>query len=327
MCHSLYGVYLLFITTTWASRCSILQMWAMREPREVGTSNKIPTFFFLYGYRFGESTGKVGYRMVLPKWLDDLIFRDLHAVYSPSYGNMTNIDDDKEKTLNYLGTYFPRSYVESYCIFSEFFKKNPSCFTDKEVLSIFDFGSGTGGEIIGLLTAIGDFGPHLQCVNILALDGNQYALRCYERIIEKTKEHISFQVDSTSSPIVIDDFYDLSILDTIITSGFDMIISFKAICEFAAKQQFDEENPYEHIVKFFLPKLNDGGLILLEDITTKDNVSKQWLPQLMDNGLQTTNCSLLGKNEGYNQEFSITHSHRQNDTSKVAWRMIKPIRK
>ena len=64
---------------------------------------------------------------------------------------MTNIDDDKAKTLNYLGTYFPRSYAESYCIFSEYFKSNNSDFADKEELSIFDFGSGTGGEIIGLL--------------------------------------------------------------------------------------------------------------------------------------------------------------------------------
>ncbi|MBR5651809.1 MAG: hypothetical protein IKW93_06305 [Bacteroidales bacterium] len=41
----------------------------------------------------------------LPKWLDDLIFKDLKAQYHPQYSDMTNIDDDKEKTLNYLGTY------------------------------------------------------------------------------------------------------------------------------------------------------------------------------------------------------------------------------
>ena len=77
--------------------------------------------------------------ITLPQWLDDLIFKELKAQYRPQYADMTNIDDDKEKTLNYLGTYFPRSYAESYCIFSEFFKNNKSDLADKEELSIFDF--------------------------------------------------------------------------------------------------------------------------------------------------------------------------------------------
>ena len=89
--------------------------------------------------------------MKLPEWLDTFIFDKLEAQYCPRNSDMTNIDDDKAKTLNYLGTYFPRSYAESYCIFSEYFTSNNSDFADKEELSIFDFGSGTGGEIIGLL--------------------------------------------------------------------------------------------------------------------------------------------------------------------------------
>ena len=54
--------------------------------------------------------------ILLPQWLDNLIFNELNAKYCPSFSTMTNIDDDKEKTLNYLGTYFPRSYAESYTI-------------------------------------------------------------------------------------------------------------------------------------------------------------------------------------------------------------------
>ena len=81
--------------------------------------------------------------MKLPEWFDNLIFNELKAQYCPRNSDMTNIDDDKEKTLNYLGTYFPRSYAESYCIFSEYFKSNNPDFADKEELSIFDFGSNT----------------------------------------------------------------------------------------------------------------------------------------------------------------------------------------
>ena len=115
--------------------------------------------------------------MELPKWLDDLIFKELKAQYRPQYSDMTNIDDDKEKTLKYLGTYFPRSYVESFCIFSDYFNSKKSDFADKEELSIFDLGSGTGGEIIGLLTVLDEQFPNLKKVSIVALDGNQHALR------------------------------------------------------------------------------------------------------------------------------------------------------
>lgn len=56
----------------------------------------------------------------LPQWLDNLIFDELGAKYCRANADMTVIDWDKNDVLNYLGTYFPRSYAESYCIFSDF---------------------------------------------------------------------------------------------------------------------------------------------------------------------------------------------------------------
>ena len=69
--------------------------------------------------------------MELPLWLDALIYDELKAQYCPRRSNMTNIDDDMEESLNYLGTYFPRSYVEAYCIFSDYFQKHDSEFTNQ----------------------------------------------------------------------------------------------------------------------------------------------------------------------------------------------------
>ena len=263
--------------------------------------------------------------ITLPKWLDDLIFKELKAQYCPQYSDMTNIDDDMEKTLNYLGTYFPRSYAESYCIFSKYFKANSSAFANKEDLSIFDFGCGTGGEIIGLLTALDEQFPNLKKVRIVTLDGNKNALRLYEKILSVLSKTLSVQIINRDAPIMIDDFYDLSILDSVMNEQFDIIVSFKAICEFVTKQQFEQNNPYEHIAKFLLPKLKDDGMLLLEDITTKNDVSQQWLPKMMDEGLQKINCTVIDKNEGYNQTYFVKHSHspKPNDNSKVAWRIIK----
>ena len=260
--------------------------------------------------------------ITLPKWLDALIFDELKAHYQPRCSDMTNIDDDKEKTLNYLGTYFPRSYAEAYCIFSDYFNANKSLYEDKEDLSIFDFGSGTGGEIIGLLTVLDEQCSNLKKVNIVALDGNQHALHLYEKILYELRNRIGFQVENRSSAVMIDDFYDLSILDSVITEEFDIIVSFKAICEFAAKQQFEKQNPYSHIAKFLLPKLRNNGLLLLEDITIKNNEFQEWLPKMMDKGLMEANCKVINRNPDYNQAYYITHSQYENDRSNVAWRMI-----
>lgn len=63
--------------------------------------------------------------------------------------------------------------------------------------------------------------------------------------------------------------------------------------------------------------------MLLEDVTTYNKVSKEWLPRMMDAGLKQAGCNIVGRNEGYNETFTVSHSQRMNDCSKVAWRIIK----
>lgn len=260
--------------------------------------------------------------VTLPQWLDHLIFEELGAKYCRSNSDMTVIDWDKNDVLNYLGTYFPRSYAESYCIFSEYFKTNPGQFADKEEISIFDFGCGTGGEIIGLLTTLSQSYSKLKKVRIVALDGNNHALQQYDKVLQEFKKRVCIQLENHSAHVCIDDFYDLSVLSNVIKRKYDIIISFKAICEFVTKQQFEQENAYKHIAKFLLPKLSPSGIALFVDVTTYNNTSQEWLPKMMDKGLMAVNCKIIYRNEGYNQIFIISHSHRGNDESKVAWRII-----
>ena len=259
----------------------------------------------------------------LPQWLDNLIFEQLGAKYCRSNADMTVIDWDKNDVLNYLGTYFPRSYAESYCIFSDYFKKHSDQFANKAELSIFDFGCGTGGEIIGLLKALSENCLNVKTVSVLALDGNDNALQLYDIVLEEFKKHIELKIENHSAQLRIDDFYDLTVLNSVMRRNFDLIISFKAICEFVTKQQFEQQNAYEHITKFLLPKLTKDGMILLVDVTTYNGISKEWLPMMLDRGLMMANCHVISKNDGYNQAYTISHSRVSNDLSKVAWRMIR----
>ena len=263
----------------------------------------------------------VNVKITLPDWLDQFIYDELNGVFCKSNKDMVVIDWGKDDVLKYLGTYFPRSYTEAYCIVSQYLDvANP--FSEKTEVSLFDFGCGTGGEIIGTIMAIVEKNPHLQHINILALDGNYFALRTFEKILMKYCTKSSIHITYKVIPLEIDDFYDLSILDSIINQKFDIVISFKTICEFVTKQRFEQTNAYTHIAEFFLPRINSGGILLLADVTTYSNVSQEWLPHMMDEGLAKAGCKVVAKNNGYNQAFFVTHSKVKEDVSKIAWRLI-----
>lgn len=264
-------------------------------------------------------------RKELPKWLDSFIYNELGAKYSPTGTNMTVIDWNREDMLTYLGTYFPRSYTESYCIFSDHFTSHSSMYADKNNLSIFDFCCGTGGEIIGLLSAIEENLANVKSVRIYAHDGNNSALRLFEKVLLKFKKQTSLQIEYTISCVKIYDLYDLEIINKVITDTFDIAMSFKAICEFIEQERLDNCNVYTRITNFLIPRMNENGTILLEDITTKSKTQNQWFPIAMDNGLKEANVNITEANPGFNQTFTVSHSQKQNDTSKVAWRIMTVV--
>ncbi|MBM6669541.1 hypothetical protein H6B14_01960 [Phocaeicola coprophilus] len=265
--------------------------------------------------------------VTLPLWLDDYIFNRLGATYCCSRSNMSVIDWNNVDVLNYLGTYFPRSFVESYSIFTSFLKKHAVIYDCKKELSIFDFGCGTGGEIIGLLLALSEQCKSLKHVIIRAHDGNFHALRLFESILHESRSYIQIpQIETRIFPLEIEDFYDLSILEEVLSCKFDIILSFKAICEFVTKERFEQSNPYKHVADLFLQKLEDDGVMLLADVTVYNDVSQEWLPHMMDVGLQQVFCNVIAQNEGYNQSFRVFHSRKRMDVSKIAWRIINRSR-
>lgn len=261
--------------------------------------------------------------MTLPLWLDHLLFKNLNAKYCRSNSNMVVIDWDQQDMLTYLGTYFPRSYVEAYQIFSDHFTTEIKEWKQRTAISIFGFGSGTGGEIIGLLMAIQDKLPCVKSVRVFAFDGNDCALRLFEKVLDQVQQHLSFQVASRILPFKIDDFYDLSLLDNLIKEQFDIIVSFKAICEFVTKERFEESNAYTVFFDRFLPKIKTNGIMLLADVTTYNNVSQEWLPTMMDEAIKESHANLISQNQGFNQVFEVIHSRVASDRSKLAWRLIQ----
>ncbi len=261
--------------------------------------------------------------IVLPTWLDKYIFQTLEARFEPQKRNLVVLDWDEPEIRSYLGTYFPRSFAEAYGIFSTFFRKYKGEYANITELSIYDFGCGTGGELIGFIVAVSEHLPSVGEITVRALDGNKYALRFLGNILDETSKVTNIVISHNLSHIVIDDFYDMNLVNQVITKKFDFIITFKAICEFVTRQQFEEKNPYKHFIEVFLPKLKENGKLCIADVTTYSDVSNEWLPKMLDKASMTSDVILVEKNDGYNEEYYVSHSVRENDKSKIAWRIYK----
>lgn len=261
--------------------------------------------------------------VTLPSWLDSIIFTKLGGKYCRSCSEMTVIDWKPEKIQDYLGTYFPRSYSESYCIFRQFFLTNTDIFKDRDKLKLLDFGCGTGGEIIGLAVALAECRPSVKILKVKAIDGNQFSLNRFDEIKDEFNQHYNIQIDCSPSAIKIDDYYDLSILSAILDYDYDIVVSFKAVCEFVTKQQFEERNAYEHLAKFMIARIANDGFMLLADVTNKNDVVHEWLPDLMDKGLKNAGAVVTERNQSNNEEFVVNHSMQQHDMSRIAWRIIE----
>lgn len=259
----------------------------------------------------------------LPEWLDEYIFQTLQVSYCPECKTLVALDYDETQLLNYLGTYFPRSYAEAYHIFNLFFQSNKHLFDGKNELSVFDFGCGTGGEVFGLLQTVIDNFPFIKKIKILALDGNVGALRILEKAITKFKTIYPLHIEFDPLPYEINDFSDIHTVLSTISAFFDIIISFKSLNEFVTKQQFGDDNPYILFINEFSSKISDTGIICIEDITSHNDVANKWIYEMMNNIKDHVSLRLIGENSDKRETICVSHSQMERDCSKVAWRIFK----
>lgn len=279
--------------------------------------------------------------VILPAWLDHIIFNELGAVYNPDHFKFSyNLDHTKDDILVYLGTYFPRSYAEAYIIMCDLLANETVrlAFAAKSRISILDLGCGTGGEIIGAICAFADILGCDKTFNIVAIDGNQNATRMFDRVVSRVKNAGSFAIKANVGSMVIEDNADMDLLGEVMNEDFDVILSFKAVNEFIQRKRFGG-NAYVHFAEMLAPKLSAEGLFMLLDVTTRDEFSGVYYPVMMNKGINdfvknypefTTLLPLpcMLKEADCNtpcyvqQRFRVSHSHRINDLSKVAYRVI-----
>lgn len=278
----------------------------------------------------------------LPQWLDDYIFKELKAEYSPDFQRFgCNLDLNKNEILNYLGTYFPRSYGESFCIFDNIFQNAAyrGSLKEKGELNILSVGCGTGGDLIGLITVIEKYYSNISKINIYAIDGNVESLDILTKIIDKFSTIHSTKIQLNISKIIFSSIVNID-FGKIKSLKFDFILSFKMICEIIMEGQGENDNSYYEFVMKFISLLSEEGLFVLLDVTTKPNHIETYNPILKNIQVNTALREYSGryktllplaccKNEKHcNQQcftqqiFYISHSKATNDLSKVSYRII-----
>ena len=54
------------------------------------------------------------------------------------------------------------------------------------------------------------------------------------------------------------------------------------------------------------------------------SIKKEWLTKMLDRASEICDVTIIDRNQGYNEEFFVSHSLKRYDKSKIAWRIYKP---
>jgi hypothetical protein len=275
---------------------------------------------------------------ILPKWLDCLLFDSLGARYEPDWDKFShNLNLTKDELKVYLGTYFPRSYAEAFCIFDALFN-SPSYAAEwrsKTEASILDIGTGTGGNLAGLLTALAKHCPNLNTVTVHGYDGNQAALSANISVLDSLVAHVPFElrVLLTQHHLV-----SLNNLPMPQLHSYDFITTFKTGGEIISSCNELSIDFYNRFLTLYANLLSTHGLLVLLDVTTKSS-HRAFLPQLINEQashfirnnsefttlipvpcyLHEARCSGPCFTQ---KEFIVTHRAARGDRSRVAYRVV-----
>lgn len=207
----------------------------------------------------------------LPPWLYDYIFNYLGAEEKPNPKEFCkNLHSNDEKNKIYLGTYFPRSFAESFCIHDNLFSYKPYKLSvqNKSKLSILSIGCGTGGDVLGVLCAIGKNLDNITEVEVVLYDGNSIAIDYLMDLLSLEPLKTRFTIVPKCVPMPITCKEDLDHYMAYMGDGYDLILSFKFVNELMDAGIL-KKDAFKVIAELLSPKLNQTGVFTLLDVTDK----------------------------------------------------------
>lgn len=285
----------------------------------------------------------------LPGFIDDQL-KQMDAVYQKKkQGARFNFSATHEDNQIYLGTYFPKTVIETWNILSDLLSIPliNSAVGQKDTIRILDIGSGTGATVTGMLLALLSWGRCEVPVEITSLDVNQDALAKQGDILESLRRSLPFEITwhlrQVDLPCDLDAF--VSAISAIADEAgvkYDFITCWKCLCEFYNVHFASAQGIIYNALRIASRMLIPYGLFILSDVTTTDNRYEYFAMTLNreanrhDRNPEATMRTILplpcARNSSSCQEercytqrrFVLHHRLARNDETKIAYRVFAP---
>lgn len=276
----------------------------------------------------------------LPSWVETFLFNSLKAKFEPDWRRFSdNLDLSDEDQRKYLGTYFPRSFVELSSIFENLYQSSRfrTVYSNLDTIAILDICAGCGGDLLGTITAILQNSKRVKNLLITVIEACESSINSLRYFIQECRKqypyvtiecrcircHIQAVNDILTQPI--NEYFP-----------YDIILFNKAGSELFRQGM---KTVYQDICSSLAPLLNLSGILCILDITMKDEKTGIFYPQILNDQINRfisevgSFCSILPISCRFKelecntpcytqQHFTVSHRGRSNDVSKVAYRLI-----
>ena len=228
-------------------------------------------------------------RHELPADVDDII-RALGAFYREECLRVRmGLDADDDRNRAYLGTYFPRSFIEWATLWGELLSYLPvhDVFSRKRTITLASFGSGTGGDVVGALYALMDAGLVPERVRVYSYDGNTDALDKQQRILGNLRAkrvfpfELEFECREYTWGLDASSFEEsCRRMRDMLPETVDLIQTSKWLVEFYNRDRNAAAGTIQNLLRFAETAVGPQGLVAALDLTTKD--CGTWFPYLLN---------------------------------------------
>ena len=281
----------------------------------------------------------------LPEWVSSLIFDRFGATHKPAGRRRTfdrNLYSGRAENLTYLGTYFPRSLAESFVIFDSLLsdKNVAKSLVASRVVDICSVGTGTGGDLLGLILAIDKWIPEATDINVVSIEGNADAHEIMQGILREATPRISASLNLQTVNHVFEAPRPFACIQSVVPpspDAYDFIISSKMLNELDGAHV--SERPYLEFCSVFTDLLKPNGVLLVLDVTSPNGAGGRWTPTALNgqvndylaahDGSKTILPLLCNRFEGdcgrscYTQNaIYVTYRNVTNECTKICYRVI-----
>ncbi len=276
----------------------------------------------------------------LPDWIESFLFDDLKAHYEPNWRRFSdNLDLSSDEQRKYLGTYFPRSYVELNTIMGNLFTNGrfQSVYSNMDTIAILDICSGGGGDLLGTITACLQHSKRLKTLLITVIEACESSIDSLRSFIQECRKqypYVTIECKCVRCRIIsVNDILAQPLQDYF---PYDIILFDKAGAELFRQ---GIKTVYKDICTVLSPLLNLSGVLCILDITMKDEGTGLFYPQILNDQVnrfviedesygsilplpcrfKERECSIPCFTQ---QIFTLSHRERANDISKVSYRLL-----